>query len=363
MKLLDKYLFSQVFWSFLFGLTLVIIVWITPELLPKTIRHITSGEITFINGFLIILYEIPEVIVKSLPMGMLIGSLLVFDKLSKDSEITAMRACGISIVRMLSSILILGLIASIIGFIINETIVPQSSLAQRKLQNNNKLISHHYTYIDNNQNNILKQAILVDSYDGTDINNIKILNFVTNNQKKSTLSEIIAAPKARWLNNRWVLFNGIYYKLSNEGFYEDTYMFKQLPVLSSIRSYKLLNKSLKKPHNMNFIEIKDYISVLLASMHSDEARYFQVTFHQKFSQPFAAIILGIVGLILGLHPPRSSRFLGYTMGMFIILLYYLVWPVSMTLGNIGAINPVVAAWLPNIIAVVIGFVILKYKYF
>lgn len=363
MKLLDKYLFSQVFWSFVFGLLIVIIVWITPELLPKIVREVISKQTSLYDGVLYILYELPEVFVKSLPMGMLIGSLLVFDRLSKDSEITAMRACGISIYRMLMSILVLGAIGSVISFGVNELLVPPASLAQEKISNKGQLVSKHFTFIDKTRDEQLKQVMLIGHYDGKNVRDIQLVNFEPFKNNKTRVSKIIAASSAIWKNNQWNLVKGMVYKLSPNGIYENTSSFEEMPFKTNLKAFRLLKKSIKKAKNMNLFETYEYISLLMESHHKDEARYYLVRFHQKFSQPLAAILLGIVGLILGIHPPRTSRFIGYTVGMFVILFYYFFWPFSMALGNIGTIPPFLAAWLPNIIAVIIGFIILKYKDF
>lgn len=363
MKILDRYLLTQVFQSFLFGLALLIIVWIAPELLPKVVREVVSEKITAINGFLLILYEFPEVIVKSLPMALLIGALLTFDRLSKDSEITAMRACGINIYRMLLSVLILGISGSVIALIINEVIVPPTSMHQEKIAHKGKLLSHNFTFVDKDKNDVLKQVILIEQYDGTEIKNIRIINFNTTNKTTPSIEEIVAAASAKWVKDHWVLNQGISYRITSTGIYENTTYFDENIYISSPNAHTLLSKSRKKAKNMNMFELKNYIKALIKSQHSDEARYYIVRFHQKFSQPFAAIILGIVGVILGLHPPRSSRFVGYTVGMFVILSYYFLWPISIALGNIGTLPPVIAAWIPNFLAIAIGIIILKYKDF
>lgn len=347
----------------MFGLALIVIAWIAPELLPKIVKQVVSGEYTFINGVLVLLYELPEVIVKSLPMGMLLGSLLAFDKLSKDSEITAMRACGISIYRMVISVLILGFFSSALAFLTNEFIVPPLSLSQEMIQHKGKLISNHFTYVDKDEKNVIKQVLLIEKFDGSTVKNIRIINFNPLMSGKPTVEKIIAASSAKWDKDQWDLTKGISFKLSADGVYEDTVYFDNEHEKSSKNAYKLLQLSLKKAKHMNIIEIKEYIKALIKSQHNDEARYYNVRFHQKFSQPIAAIILGIIGLILGLHPPRSSRFVGYTVGMIVILAYYWFWPISLALGNIGAVPPFLAAWLPNILAIIIGMVTLKYKNF
>ena len=90
-KLLDRYIFSQVFMACFACIFIFMIVWIMPEILPKTVQRVLNGTYSIETGLSIILFEMPQVLNIALPVGMLLGTILTFDKLSKNFEISVMR--------------------------------------------------------------------------------------------------------------------------------------------------------------------------------------------------------------------------------------------------------------------------------
>ena len=98
-KLIDKYIFKQVFWACFACVFIFMIIWIMPEIFLKTIQRMISGVISVKTGISILVYELPKVLNIALPVGMLLGSILTFDKLSKDFEITVLRGVGIKFFR------------------------------------------------------------------------------------------------------------------------------------------------------------------------------------------------------------------------------------------------------------------------
>ena len=116
----DKYMFKQIFASTFIAILLFTIVWIAPEILLRVIKHILTGETTVKTGVYILLCEIPKILGKAFPMGLLLGTLFTFDKLSKDSELTIFRAVGMSFKRILAPILVLSSIITVLCFITSK---------------------------------------------------------------------------------------------------------------------------------------------------------------------------------------------------------------------------------------------------
>ena len=94
LKLLDRYVLSQVFLTCFACIFIFMIVWIMPEILLKTVQRTISGTYTIQTAISILVYEMPKVLNIALPVGMLLGTILTFDKLSKDSEVTIFRSSG-----------------------------------------------------------------------------------------------------------------------------------------------------------------------------------------------------------------------------------------------------------------------------
>ena len=103
----DKYIFKQVFFASTVAILLFIIVWIAPEILLGTIKKVFQGKYTILVAIEVLIFEIPVILGKALPAGLLLGSLFTFDKLSKDSELTIFRAVGMSFMRIARPLILL----------------------------------------------------------------------------------------------------------------------------------------------------------------------------------------------------------------------------------------------------------------
>lgn len=81
----DKYIFTQVMFASIVAILLFTVVWIAPEMLLNTIKKTLSGEFGVKTAILVLFYELPKILGKAFPVGLLLGTLFTFDKLSKDS--------------------------------------------------------------------------------------------------------------------------------------------------------------------------------------------------------------------------------------------------------------------------------------
>ena len=102
-KIIDRYIFSQVFKATLVCILLFGIIWIAPETLKNTVERVMNGQYTLEFGINVILCEIPKILANAPSVGVFLGTLFTFDKLSKDSEMTILRARGASFYRIIAS--------------------------------------------------------------------------------------------------------------------------------------------------------------------------------------------------------------------------------------------------------------------
>ena len=101
LSLLDKFILSQVMGATLVCLILFIIVWIAPETLFKIIKKVLNDHIGLSMAVKLLILEIPKVLAKAIPVGILLGSIFTFDRLSKNSELSILRGIGISFNRIM----------------------------------------------------------------------------------------------------------------------------------------------------------------------------------------------------------------------------------------------------------------------
>ena len=122
----DKYMFKQVTLTSLVAVLLFSIVWIAPEILLNTIKGALEGNYGLKTAILLLVYELPKILDKAFPVGLLLGTLFTFDKMSKDSEITIFRAVGMSFPRIVAPVVVLSLIFTYLCFFTGNIGTPRA---------------------------------------------------------------------------------------------------------------------------------------------------------------------------------------------------------------------------------------------
>ena len=96
LRILDKYIFREVFMTFVFGICAFSAVFIGSGTLFRIAQYITDYGASLQAVIKIFIFGLPGVVMWTFPMSMLLATLLTFGRLSSNSEITAMKSCGIS---------------------------------------------------------------------------------------------------------------------------------------------------------------------------------------------------------------------------------------------------------------------------
>ena len=171
----DRYIFTQVLVTTIVAILLFTIVWIAPEMLLNTISKILEGTYTVKTGVMVLVYELPKILGKAFPVGLLLGSLFTFDKLSKDSELTIFRAVGMSFARILAPLLVLSLFATYLCFVTYDKWIPYS--CQKLQEIKGAKILTQYIYTSKDANNHPSKAVIVSKFQDGIMKNVIVMNF------------------------------------------------------------------------------------------------------------------------------------------------------------------------------------------
>ena len=124
MNLLDRHIFKGVLTTAIAAVALFTFVLTAGNIIRDLLGPLLSGQLPIVSFGRLVLLLIPFVIYYALPLGMLTGVLLTLGRLSSDSEITAMRAAGISVPRIARPALILGVLGTALALRINFESMP-----------------------------------------------------------------------------------------------------------------------------------------------------------------------------------------------------------------------------------------------
>ncbi len=346
----DKYIFTQIFATTSVAILLFTVVWIAPEMLLKTIEKTLSGAYTPETAIKVLLFEIPEILGKALPVGLLLGSLFTFDKLSKDSELTIFRAVGLSFKRILAPVLVFSAIITTICFITYDKLIPFAAAGLNEIKGKNP--ATQYIYTEKDKNNIPQNYVIVSKYQAGKMQDIIYLDF---SEKKYSdvheLNNIYYAKTGIPQEDKWILKDISHYKISQDGIFQDVRRLNKMTILkgeSASNAHTLMLYSTKRDREITNSDLKKYINLLKKEHLDEEYRTMLNKYFQRFFHPFVCVLLAILGVILGFSKPREQRLIGFTIAIGCIFIYYITLPFFDLLAAKGVLPPFITAIFPLI---------------
>jgi lipopolysaccharide export LptBFGC system permease protein LptF len=369
-KKLHLYIIKEFFISFIFGVlifSLLLILQMTFELVELAL----SKGVAILLVLKLFLFYLPNILTLSLPMAVLFGVLLSYGKLFSDNEITAMKSSGldyktltmpvISLVFMLSIFLIFfnHFIAPIISNHskhIYEEIITKSPLAKFDAKSVIN-IGNYNLYADkvNNKTNTLFGLSIYkfeNNEKAEDRKNQK--NILPQNDKETwRISAAYALVKAYDRGVQLILHNGYIQKANSSNLSELTHMtfnkyiflipfgdkIKENTVsLASIQSSKLLK--IINEYKRQGMPLSTYIN-------------YQRDFWFRWVFAIAPIAFIIIALPIGLTT-RRGKAISFMVSLGIIMLYYMLFIVSISLGEKEYVPLGIIIWLPNFVTILAG---------
>lgn len=360
-SIFDKYIFKQVMLATIVCLLLFIIVWIAPETLVKIIKKLFSNRIDLMMAGQMILWELPKVLGKALPVGILLGSIFTFDKLSKDSELSILRGIGLSFNRIMIPVILLGTILSFMCFYVGDKMIPYAS----KAEGENKNFKSHFVYIQKDTDKLPKTGVIVSNFTPNMLKNIVVVDFSKRIYDDAiTFENIYFSKWASVYDDKWVLHDIKKYKIDSDGIYDEIGKLDNIEILNgddAKKVYQLMVDSKKRDRTFTNAELKNYITLLDEQEFTDEYRFMLSKYYQRFLHPLTCILFAIIGCLLGFSPPRSQRLVGFTVAVGMIFAYYITLPFFDLMAQKGVMTPFLAASFPIILFIGAIFIIKKYK--
>ncbi len=345
MKILNRYIASVYFRILGLCISSFVTIYLVIDFLEK-VNRFTRAHGKPHHIILFFLYEIPEIVTQVMPLGVLMATLLSLGTLSRNSEIVAMRGCGISIRKITSPILIIAFLLSLFSFFSDELIVTSTSQEMKYIED--VLIegkSPNAYFRQNNiwyrEKNLVMQAKLFNP-------STKTLEGVTlwgiNNEGQP--SQRTEAERCVWNGNSWILKHAVTRQIGGGNILSTTEK-PETPISLSLRlnDLKVLDKN---ADTIGFFKLRRYCENLKKSGY-DPTRYL-AQMHSKVSLPFASFIMAFLGIPFVMKSGRSSGIaFGIGLSIMIGFAYYVTNAVLLSFGQTGVLPPLVSAWAANFI--------------
>ncbi len=311
-------------------------------------RFSQKSNFNWPDMFLLMASRVPAYISMLLPSLALLATLLVLTRLSRQNEITVMRASGVSMHRILIPFLLGGLILASVHVVLQDQIVPRSNRAQQKFEDS---ITNRHTNTDSTSGNLWLRSgqQIIHARQVIPISRILMGVTVFRFDDQYNLVNRIEARAARIRDGQWELLDGLRYHF---GTLTRAESFKILPWPVNIEPEQL-NRSPANPKFLSLNQLQGLIERL--EREGYDATRFKVLMHSRIAHPATTLAAILLAFPFTLRLPRQG---GITRSLLIGLLLgfsmFVVLDLSTALGLGGRLPPLVAAWAPVLFFVGIG---------
>lgn len=304
-------------------------------------------------------YIVPGFLEIALPMSVLLGVILAFGRLSSDSELIVIRACGISIDKLTKPLILFATLAFLLTLLMSVYIRPWA---------NHKLGEGLFNVAKVKASAGLTQGVFNDFGNLTIYaekivdNGQRLQNIIISDRRDQNLKRTFIAERGQFLSedeNRSLIMR-LYDGSIHEGHglnYNVTY-FENNNIL--LTEDDLLGgnseREGKKIKEMYLGEITKRMTLLRNSNISDEKKEFSrlsVEYHSRFAIPLACFFVAFIAMALGIQPNRGGKTWSTTanliVGILLIVIYYLLFGFTKAIGQQPDTANGIMLWLPNML--------------
>jgi lipopolysaccharide export system permease protein len=372
-NLLDRHIFRSVLFTCLGTVALFTFILTLGNVLKDLLGHTLAGQVPLTTFIRLTSLWIPSMAVYALPMGMMTGVLLTLGRLSADSEITAMRAAGVSLARIAWPVCVLGALCAALALYINFKSMPwarvqyERDLAEAVRTNPLSFIVPK-TFIRDFRNRV----VYVGQKEGAELREIWVLDL----DPERRVHRLIRADQGRVdfdeaTNNLIVtLFNTKVEERESEN-PED---FSKAPKIGSLERFEEIRIPIAeylggqgsvriKQEWLTYDELRAEIVRQAAlppappEKRREAARALikpSIVIHDKFNISLAVFSFAVIGVPLGIKVSRRETSANLGLALLLVLGYYMLTVMIKWLDRHPEYHPDLLLWLPNLLFLALG---------
>jgi lipopolysaccharide export system permease protein len=347
MKILTKYLLKSLFQPLFYCLLGFSLIFIIDDLFNHFSDFLENGvrpqEILYYYS-----QVLTSVVVLITPVCLLLAMLYSLSRLTRHSEIVAMRAGGVSIYRIVMPFIGVGVLATLFTAYINEKVAPNAAWRAEKFleyqkagRDNKKFFTDSLAFKNRNNDWFMQKLDIRDCsmYD------VKLNELWADGSLKTSYT----AEKALWLDGRWWFMDiTIQAYKENGDLSGPPEMLLQKEMRDLRETPQTFMAEIKDPQYLSASEMRHYLRSK-KDVSSDTRARFVVDMHSRLSAPFACLIVTWIGVPIGAHSGRRGAFAGIMVAVMLFFAFYILQLTGQALGKQEYIAAWLGGWLPVII--------------
>jgi lipopolysaccharide export system permease protein len=292
------------------------------------------------------LLKIPQITFQTLPLAVLLATLVTLGVLSRHSEITAMKANGISLYRITRPIFVIAFVIACVTFFGNEYLAPSAHRKSEYIMDV-KVRDHDPKVLFKNFNLWYREDDAVYNFQGFDPDHNALKGItIYRLDKDFHLVQRIEAHEALWRSGQWI-FRDVTVRTFHGR--ESMTVEKHGHLNFSLDiTPETLKKAEKDTEEMGYGELNHYARRLQKAGY--DATKYLVDLEIKLSFPFVNLIMVLIGIPFALKTGRTGGFAaGVGISLAVGFAYWILLSVARAFGHSGILPPLLAAWSPNLL--------------
>lgn len=289
-----------------------------------------------------------QVINWTLPISVLVATLVTFGMLSKNNEITAFKSNGVSLYRVAIPVVAVAVFISMLSYLLVDFVLPYSN--QRYEELHNRIKGKKQVTSSSNQQ---KQWYLGKGH--------YILNFLSYDRNALELSQVqvfefdptgfklvrrVYAQTARYDNGRWVFQNGWIRSFGDDNSASYSPILRPIG-LQYAETPDDFATDVKSPDQMTYAQLRRYIRTIRQSGYAAEE--LSVKLYEKTSWPFISVVMALIALPFAFRIGKRGALYGVGIALLLGIFYWMVFAVFTKFGEVGNLPAMLSAWSANIL--------------
>ena len=358
MKIIRNYILSDFLKSFIFSFLFISLVMVLGNLIKLSDMVIRKG-VSFSEAIKIFIFLLPYLLSFILPISLLLGILLSIGRLTSENEIMALNVLGISSLKILEFLLIMGIIFSLTLFILNDKVFPH----------------FHYLYHIQTKNlktekitSFIEPGIFLENFGDfilhvEDVEENRLKNIFIYTIKENRLNEVTFAKRGEFIIENKKL------KMKLEDGFQDRVdpknpekflrlnfkiLFTEMPILRDP------GKIEKKPQDLTFKELREKINHLKKL--GINPKKLELNLHKRISLSFTPIVFIILGFGIALNLKHRAKSINFGIAFLCVGFFYLFLILGEALSCTINLPPLAGMWFPNLLFLGIGIYFIKHAH-
>ena len=363
MPILFRYLLREYGKIFTMCFTGLMTIYLVIDFFEK-VRRFLRYDADWLDVLTYFLLKTPAISFQIVPLAILMATLLTFGLLSRGHEITAMRSCGISLPWITSPFIAFAAGIALILLLFSSTVIPLAANKSEEIRTTRIEKKPPATALKLQQPwtrvgaDTLMHVTSV-SVGGELLGGVRLFQF----DRSFQLIDMTEADEARYGDQTWTLYQGRHRRFSPDGTVSVTEFDHQAIALTLIpddfTTWLAGDSELMTFHDMRAYTSRRY-------QEGSQAARFQTDYYSRIAFPFVTVIMVLVGIALSLRRSGTrggSMAIGIGQALAVGFCYWTTHSIAIALGRGGALTPLIAAWMANVLFMSFGlYLMFKVRY-